>query len=49
MEDELADEWLQLKVDTNKADNLSELICQKNITCIYFLVNVGDYLSQKKH
>ena len=49
IQDEQADEWLHLKVDTNKADNPSKLICEKNITCIYFSVNVGDYLSQKNH
>ena len=49
IEDEQADEWLQFKVDTNKAGNMSKLICEKNITYIYFSVYVGDYLSQKKH
>ena len=48
IEDEQADEWLQLKVDTNKADNPSKLICEKKKN-FFFSVNVGDYLSQKNH
>ena len=36
IEDEQADEWLQFKVDTNKADNPSKLICEKKITFIFF-------------
>ena len=34
IENEQAYEWLQFKVDTNKAHNPSKLICHKNITCI---------------
>ena len=42
-QDEQADEWLQLKVDTNKAHKPSKLICQKKYN-LYFSGNVGDYL-----
>ena len=34
--DEQADEWLQLKVDKNKIDNLLKLIGQKNTSGMYF-------------
>ena len=33
--DEQADEWLQLKVDKNKIDNLLKLIHQKNTSGMY--------------
>ena len=33
--DEQADEWLQLKVDKNKIDNLLKLIRQKNTSGMY--------------
>ena len=35
--DEQADEWLKLKVDKNKIDNLLKLIRQKNTSGMYFL------------
>ena len=34
--DEQADEWLKLKVDKNKIDNLLKLIRQKNTSGMYF-------------
>ena len=34
--DEQADEWLQLKVDKNKIDNLLKLIGQRNTSGMYF-------------
>ena len=34
--DEQADEWLQLKVDKNKIDNLLKLIGHKNTSGMYF-------------
>ena len=34
--DEQADEWLQLKVDKNKIDNLLKIIGQKNTSGMYF-------------
>ena len=34
--DEQADEWLQLKVDKNKIDNLLKIIHQKNTSGMYF-------------
>ena len=33
--DEQADEWLQLKVDRNKIDNLLKIIRQKNTSGMY--------------
>ena len=45
IEDEQAYEWLQLKVDTNKAHNPSKLICHKNITCINLFFSVCGRLS----
>ena len=35
--DEQADEWLKLKVDKNKIDNLLKFIRQKNTSGMYFL------------
>ena len=35
-QDEQADEWLQLRVDKNKIDNLLKLIHQKNTSGMYF-------------
>ena len=34
--DEQADEWLKLKVDKNKIDNLLKIIHQKNTSGMYF-------------
>ena len=34
--DEQADEWLQLKVDKNKIDNLLKIIGQRNTSGMYF-------------
>ena len=34
--DEQADEWLQLKVDKNKIDNLLKLMGQRNTSGMYF-------------
>ena len=36
LKDEQADEWLQLKVDKNKIDNLLKLIHHKNTSGMYF-------------
>ena len=41
--DRQADEWLQLKVDTNKAHKPSKLFCEKKYN-LYFSAKVGDYL-----
>ena len=41
--DEQADEWFQLKVDTNKAHKPSKLIWEKRYN-LYFSAKVGDYL-----
>ena len=35
-QDGQADEWLQLRVDKNKIDNLLKLIRQKNTSGMYF-------------
>ena len=35
-QDEQTDEWLQLKVDKNKIDNLLKIIHQKNTSGMYF-------------
>ena len=45
IENEQAYEWLQLKVDTNKAHNPSKVICHKNITCINLFFSVCGRLS----
>ena len=37
IEDEQTYEWLQLKVDTNKAHNPSKLICHKKYTLYKFI------------
>ena len=36
LKDEQADEWLQLKVDKNKIDNLLKLMGQRNTSGMYF-------------
>ena len=36
LKDEEADEWLQLKVDKNKIDNLLKLMGQRNTSGMYF-------------
>ena len=41
VQDEQADEWLQLKVDTNKADNPSKLICKKKYNLYLFFSECG--------
>ena len=35
-QDEQADEWLKLKVDKNKIDNLLKIIHQKNTDGMYY-------------
>ena len=36
LKDEQADEWLQLKVDKNKIDNLLKRMGQRNTSGMYF-------------
>ena len=42
-EDEQAEEWLQLKVDKNKAHKPSKSYLSEKYN-LYFSVNVGEYL-----
>ena len=48
LKDDQAEEWLQLKVDTNKAHKPSKPIFIKKKYNLYFTPNVGYYLSKLK-
>ena len=48
IEDEQAEEWLQLKVDKNKAQKPSKNYLSEKYN-LYFSVNVEDYMSHKNH